>query len=531
MLRDLYRFYLYAVFIAMLFFAASGIFQGTQTALALTALSGTAGTTSSTAVTQAIIYGLVALVVGGTLGGLHYWLIRRDMRGDPQAGNSGIRAFFLNAVALVSYSTGAGTLGGTISSLGQQYTSAANAGIAFAITALIVWAVVELERRRAQATAGAAAVFQRLHFYGTQLILLFIVTGFWLGTIGQAIDSLIYNGRGTGTAPCGGFTVCPNVNLLSEVAGLLIAILLWLGYGYISRRDTASRLRRVLHYASFGYALIFIILGLYRAVSLVVLSNLARMPAQNQISGPFAFYDVLTPLSFGVLAGTIYLLWLRGAARAHPTSNWLIVSAIAAAISGVVFWWGCGTVILNLLEQAAPTFPIDPAVWANTWGLVAAGIAYIPLDITLRLISAKTGIIAPLRGFVLALLGGGIVTGAVGGAIALYEYGTAAFGVPVSDWQYPAHAGIAAFLISAIITTIYLYTARREHLLGAAKPLVAQAPAQASVTLAEGAAASEETPAPVVPAAAHTVPEIVDALLAGSITRDEAIQQIEALPR
>ncbi len=541
MLRNLYRSYLYAVFIAMVIFAASGVFQFLQTMLGLTSLRGQNTPPSNADVTQAVVYALVALLVAAGIGGLHYWLVLRDMRGDASAGNSGVRAFFLNALELVSYIVGVSAGINVIGSFGQQYVSNLNIPCALAITSLCVWGVAEFERRRAQATAGTAVVFQRLHFYGTQLILLIIITFYWLGTVGQLIDDVVFQGRGTRLAQCGGFTVCPNANLLSEIAALLWAVLFWLGYGYLSRKDSASLLRRVLHYLSFGYGLIFVIVGIYRAASLIVLSILGALPGQHQISGPFAPYDIVAPLSFGVLACAIYLYWLRRAAQGQAqerTTMLLIVNAIAAIVAGVVFWWGCGSLILNLLNQIMPTSPLNPEDWANAWALLIAGVAYLPLDVLLRRRTVQSGFVAPLRGFVLALLGAGIVAGAIGGATALYFYGTAALGVQSGDWQFTAHAGLAALIIGALVAIIYLRTARREHLIGAApKP-----PAPSATTpsmLAEGAIQpavapiTEETAAAATPAPPATpersVPRIVDALLAGTISRDEAIAQIEGL--
>src|SRR5258708_27812102 len=103
MAKNLYRFYLYIVFIVMLIFAAVGLGRLLQALFSETPLRGSfgAGSTSSELV-QAIVFFVVAWIVAGLLGGLHYWLIRRDMRGDPSAGSSAIRAFFLNIVELIA---------------------------------------------------------------------------------------------------------------------------------------------------------------------------------------------------------------------------------------------------------------------------------------------------------------------------------------------------------------------------------------------------------------------------------------------
>src|SRR6266436_2077554 len=102
MARNLYRFYLYTVFIAMLIFATVGLGRLLQPLLAFTPLGGTyPGVPSSSDIVQAVVFFLISLVIASLLGGLHYWLLRRDMRSDPAAGQSAIRAFFLNIAALI----------------------------------------------------------------------------------------------------------------------------------------------------------------------------------------------------------------------------------------------------------------------------------------------------------------------------------------------------------------------------------------------------------------------------------------------
>src|SRR2546428_14066705 len=100
MLRGLYRFYLYSVFIAMLLFATTGVIQ-LLTVLFQNIFKESYNTPSAASLVQAVVFGVVALVIATLFGGLHYWLIRRDMQNDPMAGNSAVRTFCLNAVQLV----------------------------------------------------------------------------------------------------------------------------------------------------------------------------------------------------------------------------------------------------------------------------------------------------------------------------------------------------------------------------------------------------------------------------------------------
>ncbi|GAC1377837.1 MAG: hypothetical protein NVSMB33_00330 [Ktedonobacteraceae bacterium] len=521
MLRGLYRFYLYTVFITMLLFATFGAQRLLQVVLVQTLFKETYYTISSADLVQAFVFAVVSFVTAGLLGGLHYWLIRRDMQSDAMAGNGTARAFFLNTVELISLPLVVGTGAFFISGLGQQNGGGASYGAAFTITFLALWALIEWERRRAQASTGVAIVFQRLHLYGTQLILLIILTSLWLGTIGLLVDDLFFGGKGSAAAVCGGFIVCQGPNLLSEIAGTLWVVLFWLGYGLLSRNDTASLLRKVLYFLSFGYGIVAVLVGIYRGVSLLILFFLKVVVEQRYISGPFAQYDMISPLTLGLMVVSVYIFWLWSAAGKQPQERiavLLTAQAIATTLLGVSFWWGCGLVILNILEKVIPSnVALKPDDWATALALIVTGVGYIPLDMLLRQRSARAAFIAPLRGFMLALLGGGILAGAIGGAIALYAYGTALLGSPFDNWLYTALAGLAACTVGLSIVALYLWTSVREHFFGGSS--------KQKTTPVLSKTETTFVAAPLIPFS--SIAEIIDKLLASEVTRDEAIVQIE----
>ena len=86
--RNLYRFYLYIVYIDLLIFVAFAVGYLLNTLLALTSLRGIYGGNHlmQQSVMQAIVFAVVASAIAGALAGLHYWLIRRDMQHDPAGG-------------------------------------------------------------------------------------------------------------------------------------------------------------------------------------------------------------------------------------------------------------------------------------------------------------------------------------------------------------------------------------------------------------------------------------------------------------
>ena len=548
-LRGLYRFYLYAVFIAMLLFATSGVIQ-LLTVLLQSVFKDPYNTPSGASLVQALVYGIVSLITAALFGGLHYWLIRRDTRNDPMAGNSAVRAFFLNVVELISLPLAVGSGTSMISAIGQHNASGLSSSAAFTITFLGLWLLLEWERRRVPANSGTALVFQRLHLYGTQLILLFILTSSWLQSIGQLVDKVFFGGAGA-LATCAGSTGCQGSDLaavLANVISTLWVVLFWIGYGWLSRNDTASAFRRVFHFIGFGFGIITVLVGIYRGVTLIFLLAIFKgsLPAHS-ISGPFAEYDVISPLSLGMLVVGAYVIWLRKAVLKHPeerVSVFLTGLAIAAALAGAAFWSGCGLILLNISGHFFPsTTPVTPENWATAIALFMAGIAYIPLGLLLRIRSTRAAFLVPLRGFTFALLGGGILAVAIGGATALYAYGTAALGSALDNWVYVAQTGMAAFVIGVLIVGIYLWTSIREGFFGGSmkqQGVEAKPPAGEVHVATHDLAQANGAPGPSVKetqtmqagqvttvATTQSVGEIVDELLVGKISRDEAVARIE----
>src|SRR5258707_14473071 len=95
MTRNLFRFYLYTVFIAMLIFATVGLGRLLQTLLALTPLRGAYGARPlNPDIVQAVGFFLGSLVIASLLGGLHYWLVRRGFYSWSRGGRNAIRCTF-----------------------------------------------------------------------------------------------------------------------------------------------------------------------------------------------------------------------------------------------------------------------------------------------------------------------------------------------------------------------------------------------------------------------------------------------------
>lgn len=519
MAHNLYRFYLYVVFIAMVIFAAVGLGTLLQTLLALTPLRDSNSPAPPNAeIVQSVVFAGVAWLIAALLGGLHYWLIRRDMQNDPAAAGGPIRAFFLNIVELIATPLAVGLSAyGVIMQLGNAYAGNLSAPAAFSIATLSLVGFLEWERQRTQASPGVPMVFQRLHLYGVQLVLLLLLTSAWLPTVSQLVDAFVFGGKGAssygGSPPCSGFTVCQGTNLLSMAAGTLWIMLFWVGYGFFSRHDTSSLLRQILHFASFAYGVGYLLAGIYRGLELLLLTLAFKVSVSpGDIVGQ---YDFVSPLTFGLIVIGIYSIWLRYAARQRPegpVTVALTAEVIAAALLAGVFWWGIGNLLRNGIEAVFPAGAVPQSSdWASAIAFAIAGLAYILLDLFLRQRNIQDAATAagPRRGFVFAMIGAGALAGAIGGAVALYALVTSLLGSPLSNWQQVARSGLSAFVVGIIVAGLYLFIANREHLFsGLVKP---QGPAPTP------------TPKPV------TVEGVLDALLAGKITRDEAAERIRAI--
>ena len=517
MVHNLYRFYLYTVFLAMLIFAAIGLGLLLQPLLALTPLRGSYGVspTNAVIVQDSVFFG-VSWLIAGLLGGLHYWLIRRDMHNDPDGASSAIRAFFLNIAELLAAPIAIGLAAyGVIEQLGQVYTPDVSGLAAVVIAMLALVGVLEWERQRTKVGSGLALFFQRLHLYGAQFILLNLLIPAWILLFNQLVDAVAFGGKGSGVTPCGGFVACPQTNILSAAAATLWIVLFWLGYGYIARADTASLLRRIAQYISFAYGVGFVLYGIREGIELGLLSLFGVSVSSAEV---ISSYNFAALLSLGLVVMGVYALWLRSASR-QLADGWrttlLIGEAIIAALMAGAFFWGAALVLLNLFE-----LPASPDSWAAALALVITGLAYIALDGHLhsRKQQDVPGATDARRGFVFALLGGGILAAAVGGAVALYAVITAGLGSPFDGWPHTARSGLVTFLVGAVILVVYLWLANRKRLFSGLVKRAVKARAPATSTPA--VEVKEATALPT------SIEEVLDELLAGKISRDEAAMRI-----
>jgi hypothetical protein len=504
--RSLARIYFYIVFIAMLILAAVGIFIVLNTLLGLTSLAGDQSRPDSASITQSILLAGVAWLIAAVLGGAHYWLIRRDLATDPSAGPGGIRSFFLNAAQFISIWVGVGSVAGAIFNIGRfTFSSNVIPSLSVGVAALFIAGIVQLERMRATPRAGAPRVFEGLHIYGFLTILIFYAGYYWTSALSETLRRALDPGR-----ICSDFegfsSSCP-VNLGGDWGAVVWISAAVAAYWLLARPQAPSGLRQAFQLIGFGIALIYFLTGLFFLLNLGVRSALGDPFEASELAEGY----VLPAALFGLLASALYALWLRSEREGSPlgaeTTDHSII-AIVAFEAAVPFWLGVGFVLWRVLELASG-LSVASLDWAGPVAAVLTGVAYIPISLYLRVLTARTDAAGPRRAFVLALLAGGIIAGAIGAATALFAYGSRLLGAPISNWQDVTRVGTAIFLVGLTIAGIYFWSARSERLLA---PLPSAMPAGASQ--------------PVL-----TIEQILDDFAAGRVSRDEAASRIRGVAR
>ncbi len=518
MARNLYRFYLYSVFIVLVIFAAIALGQLLNTLLLFVPFlrSSYENAPDAAHITQTLVFALVSWAIAGMLGGLHYWLIRRDIGNDPAAGGSAIRSFFLNITQAIGIAVAVPFIGFSV--LGQlAYTQQYGlvSILSFTLPTLLVVVLLELERRRTQVTAGAALAFQRLHVYGVQLLFLIMLAFTWERNVNSFIDVLFFGGRGT-SEYCGSPANCQYVNVGFVLLTLLWFVGFWLAYGWLTRNDSSKLLRFILHFSSIAVGVGIVLTGLYRGILLLLLPVFKISFGLKDVTGPNALYDFAPFLLLGMLVIGIYHFLLTGAATKGLIERGIVFAAetsIAAILATLLFWSGSAFLLYDSLRALNAASP-EVHSWHQSVGLVIVGLLYIPLDVLLwrRNIAEPTIYAGARRGFVLAVLGVGILACAIGGAVALYAWVTSLFGSPISNWLQITHVGLAAFVVGGIVTALYLTVAVHERLFSGFTKRSTQVVATS----------------PVQPA---TIESILDELLAGKIMREDAARSIRELEK
>lgn len=525
MVRNLYRSYLYAVCIILLISATAVTAASLGLLLTRTPLRGQYDSLPGRIqIVQAIVAFVVAWLVTLTLGGLHYRLIRRDMATDPSAAGSAVRSLALNITQMIAALIAVGEAGAGISILGKPYNSPiTNFSVALATSGL--FALLQWERRRTRVRTSGALAMQRLHLYGAQLVLIFIATFFWFQAVQSSVlDVFISLGK---YDPCAFYylgPVCPPgtsfpvSQLIAQWSAALFVAACWAGYTAFSRRDRHSRLRQVTHLLAFGYGLSFVLRGL-QGIFEAILRQVAGHPFPIMYLANGAALASAS-LVFGVVAMLAYR-WLYAREAADLPSGMpaagLIQLALTAAIFAYPFWVGAATLLMQVVERIVPagSHPLAEN-FTQAGALFLVGLPFVFFAFLLGTRTRQSGVTWPHRVFVLVMLAAGTITTATGLVISLQALGSTLLGAAPEDWQYTARTGLITLLVGVVMAAIFATLAARNRYF-AGRP--------------EAKPTGEEL-ATAMPQAAVSFPDtlegILDALLAGSLSRDEAAARIRS---
>lgn len=471
MARGLYRVYLYVVTIALLIAATVAVGSLLGTLLQFTSLRGQyASAPNSASFTQTLVLTIVTLIIVAGMGGLHYWLIRRDMASDPQPGTSGVRSFMLNLAEAVATLVAVIAGGFALSQFDLKFQNdiATTLSVALATGGFVL--ALEFERRRAVATRGAALVFQRLRIDGMGFILIFPLLGF-LGQPVNQTETLI--GQATGALQCAVsqpngpyygpyYPPCVDSHLIGEWAAALFVLGVWLLYLRLGASDLRTLIRPVFLLLGFAAGMIALVFGVQRLAEYIlylITSTASTRP--NYIHS----YDAAPALVFAaVLLGIFGWRLLEGALEPpldQPTTR-LTMRAIAGVIFAFPFWIGAQMALNNLFIKALPGGPTTDTNWHVAIAMMIAGLAYVPVALWLGASTRAEGIKGPRRGFVLAMLAAGALVTAGSLATLLYVIVTAALNSPLSDWQSLARNAGASLIVGLILGGLYLWISLRE---------------------------------------------------------------------
>lgn len=530
--RALYRLYLYVVAVVMLVFAAISLRSLLNTLLSETPLRDLyAAAPDSRAVVQSSVLAATALLVALGIGGLHYWLIRRDLAGDPSAGGGAVRALALNftqtTAALFAFFAGLTLL----SSVGQPYAFGRNGYLATLLVAAAVFALAQWERARTQAGPGAPLVLQRLHLYGVQTVILIAAIFTVMTAVETSIQVLLIQARAV-PDPCAGIFTPPGeppdlfvcniaAGLLGKWLALVWVVGAWALYAWLARADRRSVLRQIAYYFGFVAGLASLIFGVDRAVEWLLRAALgASGGLAVEYVDSYAFAGIVL---FGVLVMLFYARRLdrdsAGEARSAQTTQ-LTLLALGAVALGFPLYIGIVRLGHGLVEAALRGDQLAAAGWASALALIVAGLAHPLLAYLLRARSVGDAPSGPHRAYIFAGLAAGALTAALSLATALYLTITGLLGTPVSaNWAADARYAVVTLLVGGFIGGIHLW--RFLQLRSVERAAGAQ-PAGGQVAATAGAAAG-------VSAGDGTIEAVLDALLAGQVSREQAAAQLHAL--
>jgi hypothetical protein len=370
MQRALYRAYLYGIIVILLYFTAIATTIFLSVLLELTPLNGTVSySVPGSQIVQPAVFAIISWIITVSVGGLHYWLLRRNEATDPSAADRSVRAFFVNGgeaiAALVALT------GGIVALNIVFQSSGAAGGFAVLLVFALLFLLFELERHRRPARANVALALQQLHLSGLQLIFL---TAFLLPSLINALSSSLYAIlTATGViAACGPILISspPNAYCFSQAQTGTSLGTLWLivgmvavaclVYWWLARGALLGNLDTTIHFLGFAIGVIVTLVALERGLELLARILLGIGAAPADLVGS---YDFISPLIAGLLVTAAFSARLRedrNSASQESGDIMLTALAIAATLAALPFWLGCANLLEGVIERYVPQGSITP---------------------------------------------------------------------------------------------------------------------------------------------------------------------------
>lgn len=536
MVQTLKRIYLYTATTFALLFSAGVAINALSTLFRLAGMRQTVYTEtgpvegpvpSADEVLQSMILFVVGVVlVGGVFGGVHYWLIRRDAQSDPGANGGPTRHLFLNGVlALSALFTVSFTLP-VLSSVGDSIAFRNNAfSLAFALTALVVFVLVLLERRRASPTGSAATVIRQIqeHFLEAVLLVIGSVVLFstgetqinWVLLKNGSIHPMCYESGPVQFGPPP-LIPCPPPLLLGPWLQVAFMLGAWGTSVWMGAWDRRSMARWMIRFAALGYGLVWLLVGIELAVSTGAAVLFRSSEAwQTALDTNLPFLAILVT---GTLTALPYFLWIHHADKASASAKRASrqgLLGLPAALSFAFLLVGSSLVLAWTVEQVVPAGHLANANdWAQAIGFLVAGVAWLPLWLAFQRDSSpeRDGPMLPRRGYVLAVLAYTGIAAVAAAVFAIYQLVEAVLGLSTADHLVARQAATVAVVVGVAALAHFLRLGADLRMIHARQPVSA---APSLVT----------TPG----TSAETLEEILQEAVAGKVNVAVAAARIRAM--
>jgi hypothetical protein len=480
MINSIRRLY-YAIVSAVALIFTSGVFQGFfhQVILRLGGRDVSANQPGPSAaelaaqLTQSLTLLIIAGVVVAPIGALHYWLLRREERTDPQAVQGMAREIVLDVLTIYFGSQVVVALASTLEYLFAD--PATRSGFANALASVIAYGLVMvalvLERRRTTTLIPPAQVFSQIVFGLAQLsfIIATLITASIAvqSIVGASIKNLpVCSVNGPPVVHCAYVTY----SVGSALSTALVALAGFVGFLWLTRRFIGSVIWQVFEVlfvvSATVTALVGLVMGGTFALDLSSHTPQVAFPDSLVVTSDLTSYPFLGPLVVGLLAlaSLVFALPRLAVQRASDSRQRMQFALLAMTIpSFVALAAGLGGVIDVALQRLAGRS--DVFLPHIAWSLTLAGLVWLPLWLVLLGLSNvhAAGPIAPRRITVLVLLGMTVLGATISLAMGLYQIVTGIVGASADPTGNSARQAFAFTAILSVAAAYFLTVELRDQ--------------------------------------------------------------------